>query len=563
MIRTATFWQPACSRRFSSATWFARPANAWSPLDLANLQLWLPTHLLRALWRTPTNQTEEANASADGQTITQLDDQGPYAHRVVAAVGREPVLGSDVDRHSYLALTPDDFLTLDNSNGALRWLHNGSAFTVLVWFRVASGASSNGVILDSAHSTSAGTTGFSLRWNSSGTVFSAVHRAASGHAISHTSTATIGNADGWTLVGITFDGASTATMRLFTQGGTVVKATESMSVTGGFDSGDATDNLDIGVRSDTHTLGFEGNLADVVLLSGVIGDAELDLLRAWNPARTTTSPGRVLGSYATLGAAAVSGLAEWHDFGDRSTQWQDAVGGTAVTLDDDPIGVVQNKLPVPSSVELNRDFAYDGTASARPLSKDAVNNGSARPAAQFDGGSAADDNLSIPSQPSGAASTWIYVVRNLDANFGSHYSRASGNQYLVKTGSNYEGGGTNEMRVVVHTSGALAPNDESPHYGKEGGIGEEMPGGGEVWEIVTVRRDGKTWDLRWNGLPAAQTFQNDGGFAMSQLGPAVNADFELDGYIGCRLRYTHALSDAQAALVEAGLAAEWGITLPS
>ncbi len=561
-MRGEPFLQPTSSSAAWSPGWFtATTTVAWSPRELQGLQFWIPTHQLRAMWLPISNATRDTNVSANGQLISQVDETGPSAHAVVAPSGREPTLGSDVGGRSYATFTPNDFLTVSNSLGAVQWLYNGSAFSILVWLRIAPGAST-GAVLDSSGETSLGTTGITLQYNGTGTLLFTVARQVAGNAILHTSTASVSSADGWVLVAVTFDGASTANMRVFTDGGTNDQGAESMAVTGGFDSGDATYDLHMGVRGSTHGTGFEGDIGDVILLSNVITESELDELRLWKPPQTNGKTGRVQGTYATLGPAVVSGLSEWHDFGNRATQWQDTVGGTPVANADDPIGVVENSLSATTSIDLKRNFAYDGTAAKRPLSKDAASNGSNRPAALFDGATGTpDDELTIASQTIGGASTWVYVVRNLDSTNGSHLSRAGGNQYLVKTGSEYLAGGGNDMRIVLHTAASLAPNNEIPSFGKSSGNGESMPGGGEVWEIITVRRDGKAWTVRWNGVNGDNTFLNDGAFGMSRMGPSVNPAFELDGYVGCRLRYTRAMSDAEVALVEAGLASEWGITL--
>ncbi len=548
-----------------TSAWLTTDAAAvgWTPLELANLEFWLPTHYLRSMWLPVSNVALDTPATMSGQLIAQVDEQGPSSHRITSPNGREASLGSDVGGRSYLTFTPNEYLRVQNSQGAFKWLHNGTAFSILVWLRIAPGAST-GAILDNSRATSLGTTGITLQYNGSGSLFFTIARQVSGNAIQHTSTATVSSADGWVLVLCAYDGVSLAAMRIFSNGGENELATEVMSVAGGFDTGDATDDLHIGVRSAIVSTGFNGDIGDVIFTSGIIEEPELDRLRTWQPQPTDANGGRVLGSYAALGPAAVSGLSEWHDFGNRTTQWQDNVGGTSVTSEDDPVGVIENDLSATSGVDLKRNFAYDGTASERPLSKDATTNGSNRPAAFFDGAMGSpDDELTGPGQPTGGASTWIYVARNLDTDNGSHFSRASGNQYLVKTGSEYLSGSGNDMRIVVHTSGAIAPNNQFPFFGKESGVGDAMPGGGEVWEIITVRRNGKEWTLRWNGVPSETTFLNDGAFELWRIGPSVNPLFECDGYIGCRLRYTRALTDSEVAIVEAGLADEWGITLLS
>lgn len=562
-MREAPYLQSTSSPAAWAPGWLTTGADPepWSPRELTNLEFWLPTHQLRAMWRAVTNVTQDNSATADGQLISQVDEQGPCAHLLNSPTGRQPAVGSDPGGRSYLNFSPNEYLRVKNSLGAFNWLHNGSAFSMLVWLRVAPGAST-GAVFDSCRATTTGTTGISLQYNSSGTLLFMVAKQATGTAILHTTTATIDSDDGWVLVLVGYDGGSLAVLRIFSDDGQTALATELMTVSGGFDNSDASHDLHIGARASVLTNGFNGDIGDVVFLSGAISEAELDELRMWKPPQSTAPVGCRLGTYASLGPAAVSGLAEWHDFGDRTSQWQDTVGGTPVASEDDPVGVIENRLSSAATVDLKRNFAYDGTASKRPLTKDAATNGSSRAAAFFDGASGSpDDELTGPDQPTGGASTWIYVARNLDSAKGSHYSRSSGNQYLVKTGSEYLTGGGNDLRIVVHTSSSVAPNDETPSLGTEGGSGEALPGGAETWEIITVRRDGKTWTVRWNGVQSENTFLNDGVFDTSRIGPSVNSDFELDGYLGCRLRYTRALSNAEVALIEAGLAADWGITL--
>lgn len=534
---SGSFLIPKWRAAGSAPRWFARPATPWSPAQLTGLALWLPGHLTQALWQQNLATTQLTHAAADGDPVGQVDDQGPHAHRAAAgSTGREPVLGSGGGRPSFLTFDgSNDVLVLENSKHALAFVHTTAQFTILAWVKVASDGT-NLILLDSANNGASGNVGLFLRRNSSGDTltFIVVKGVAGTPVMIRTTTATLRVADGWQPVVIKCNGA-TASIQVGSQ------AAETFSAVAGAAAGTpSTDDLHIGARSSALGTYFQGSLGDLAVCSGALADSELDLYRRFAPQRSGAPLSRALLGGLSLAPQQLSHYFQHYDFSDATRLFPQIDKTGSVSADATAIGCVEHR----GGAALRRDAAAAANDGTRPLYRTAVQNGLA--AAEWDG---ADDRLGFLNWCAGGALTVLLVAKNRDTTLGSHYLQ--GTQYVVQTGSNYEGG--DNERFVVHPIGS-----PSPAAGSEDGIGS--PVAGEAWHVYEFTRDASVWQIAVDGV-SGPSVTNSGALVMNNMGQQSISGWWLDGYVGELVKYNVAHSATNRAKVRRHLGTKWNIPI--
>lgn len=220
--------------------------------------------------------------------------------------------------------------------------------------------------------------------------------------------------------------------------------------------------------------------------------------------------------------------AQWFDFSQLSTLFQDSARTTAVAANNDPVGGVTDKSG-------NGYHASQSTANAKPLYKTAVQNG--RAAILFDG---LNDYLSHALVVSSNAQTVFAVV---SAN------SQTGTREIYNTQAN---------RVMM-----LARNATSPNWGTYGSA--ERPAGtniqGAGWKILCMQRPSVGSGNFYTDGVLDGTFADSLGGSQN-IGGALGYSRNFGGYVGEIIAFNSTLADADVAAIHEYLEAKWNINFP-
>lgn len=495
----------------------------WTPLAPAGLKFWMPGSNLRLFWQEDLTAVAQTRVTADGQSVGQIIDPSPAAHRITAAGStRRTVLAADGGRRSYLTFNGStSCYVVENGKGAFRNVHCGGAFSWCFWIKVAA----DGVayqILDSNQG-SGSKVGLYLQRTTANKLECFIAKGSS--VVDAVTAATLTVADGWTPVIITSDG-STLSIKIG------LKATETFAQAAGAAAGtDSTNDLTIGALSVAFTQPLSGGLSDLIYCDQVMSANEQAAFRAYNPARADV--------YVTPQKQT------WYDFSDVASLWQDTARSTAVAANNDPIRTADNK----TGLQYKRQAVAPADGN-RPLWKSADQNGLGD--ALFD---AVDDHFALDQQwEKGGSQTLFLVVKHLLSTTRSDLLSNGGTDALVVTGSAYSVNASwyNKSYWAVHF--ATATPDVA-----------DLVNLVEDWNILCLVRDGASFRVVTNaGLttdPHCDTaYTQVAQWAPSFLGKAQSGGVYPNAKIAELRRYPVVLNAGDLEAEFQALATKWGVS---
>jgi hypothetical protein len=495
----------------------------FTPLELTGLRLWVPTAYTDSLWQENSyNSVVLTRATADNDKVGHMDDPSPSAH-IVRALSQSvrPVLLSDATRKSFLdTATGSAWLVVYNSKRTFNAAHTGEPFTFAFWAKKNADGQYGCFVSNNRGSVTYN--GVGIYVNPSNKVEVYLTNNLLGDFF--TSTQSFLVSDGWQLICIKSDGTTG-----YLQIGN--KPQESFPLTNTNNtSGDATFDLYIGRDSDAPAYAFNGGLSDIVFCNALMSASELDLLKKFNPARTSSPLARRISNLNLV--SDFSHLHSYYDFSDMTTLFQDVNKTVAVASNNDPIRVAVNK----ASAWTLRD-AVATTDANRPLFKTSVQNG--RAAALWDG---VDDHLDFTQELwHGTAQSSTYVVfKNYDQTNGSHLLYSSNTVYAVVTGDNYSGNPNAVAYVSVHCTNGFATSAVSIKDGA-------------AWHLLEIIRDGRWIQVTLDGVQIENNSVET--FAPYSIGRAI-AGWELDGYVYKVVRFSAAHTGSHRTAIRQILANE-------
>ena len=486
-----------------------------------DLVFWLAPHRLSTLMVEQANSgVPITDVTDDGNSVGTVYEQGHHGFLVRAeSDARRPILGSDANRNAYLTFDgTDDYLRVVSTTKYFNALHKASP----VWsmaILVKMGASTDGAATQyflSNHASTTAQAGIVVSRNNANKIVLLGSKASAGNNVfSYTSTATLTEASGWTLIMIEVNGTGAAAGRIKVGSA----AWETFNVNAGA-AVDATADLHIGALNSPASY-FKGSIGGIIILNRTLTVGDITNIEGYNPAKFT-------GEFTPI--------LQWDlDFDADARIFSDSAATTPI-VDDSLIRVVQSNQ---DSIfgPLNRTITSAADASS-PEWRDAEKNGKAT--AEFN--PANNDNFDFPTgngltQESGGKWTIFIIAKNDDAINGSHV--VSGSGYVPITGSGYSGNSNNGgvPYFTIHPSTGSGQAEYNDLVNIEDG-----------YNILVLQRDGATWSA-WNGAGVKNTSAtNSNSFLITDIGiavAAIGATWNMDGMY-CRLiKYNGVMSPSE------------------
>ena len=541
-------------------TRFTKPLGGFDPVfNLPGTQgLGIAFHKSKAVF---TDTSELDFADTDTDNIASVRDFGDNALDVTVA-GTGNTLRSDSVMGSYLSFTNGNSnMQFKGSKTALRHLHTNKTWDLCFWVKVATIQACT--FFDSTQRSSAGC-GIDIELKSNGTIYGVITRNSGGTNVYNITTIATLPTNDWVMIRVKHEVDSAPTIQLFTDDGATAQAAETWSTGNGAyvaNGTDSTDDLVFGSRSNNLTVVvYDDDLAGIFLqLDSLYTDAEIANIRAWRAERDTTTSNllQTISDWETDNSRAITGLVSDHHFGDVSKLWQDSIGGTAVSSEDDPIGVVEPQWDGVADSTLERVLTASSTD--RPVYKPSSDTGNDEGAALFTAATPSSLDHSTNNRfPKGAQCYRVYAIRSTVTGSagGSRFDSESSSSYLTITSNDYNGSGGDDTRVVQHFSNA----EETIYFGKNEGVENGGTYDATEWLIIEAIRDGENAYLGVNGVLTPAESIPDGTYNPTQMGDG-NGQHNFGGYVQRRLVYNGVPTTAQRELIVNGLANELGISL--
>lgn len=513
-------------------------------------RLYIPYHDLTRIWEQDLTGTPNTHPDADADVIGQIDLCGTTPGRLVAtSTGSRPPLAS-TNRASYAEHTTSHLTLIERSKLMVGWWHASFVGTLVMWMRPADDNVTR-ILWDQCNSSGgSGGVGYSLLRNSNGTlqvVFvngnsqTVVNGNTPDGSKEFISTTT---ANGWAMVVFRMAGYGTnlGSLGLWNQAGSRVWADHVFNTNlSGFarpaETLPTTKDIGIGCRSDASspTGRWSGGIGGVALFDTALNDTDLGALAQDNPARTSVDEiTRALAAGDELDPDELSDLLYHFDVRTPTgVAYQERTSPTTVCANGDSVGYVRNL----AGSYLDRDMAANGDGTKPTYIDNAFGTGIG--SLRFDG--AGTQFMEWFPQAKGGDLSWIMIVRQNDASFGSHLLRA-GNSYFVITGTGY-GGSPTGPRLVLH-SGTLV----SPLYGMEGASGPFIAS--ELVNAYCGSTGGFQRKCGVNGRWGTELTDTGGSIAWSGIGgDAVNDFFDIDGDVLALIMYNRRHTDENLSRV--------------
>ncbi len=534
------------------------PTYSADPRDYGVDQFWLATAYTSYLWKEGGSAYGVTQAATDADTIGRIDSvAGP--HHITATTGTtdRPTLASDATRLSSIRWTRASSQKLDvyNSKGSFRFLHD-APFSIFMFVKFATNGTRQYIIDTSGDAQGTGNYGLRFFKNSDNTFWIDLYGGAAAAYTSQWNVPTDTIADtNWHSILITLD-AIPGTMRFQLDNNTV--RTNSVVATNHVASNvDSVSDLRIG--ADVLGAGhyFDGYLSDLVIENSVLSAGNVTSLKAYNPARASTSLNRYTALTIANPATEMSPPPYvWYDMGDTTGMYQTNTTASAVTTDGQTIGRLESKGGAPG----NR-HASQATAGRRPLYKTGIQNG--RSAALYDGDSGtggASDDLSFTAWTRGKL-TYYMVARSTvptsmsgTGHEGSHLlSHGAGTLlYSFWTGPGY----TTPNRLGQHLGSA---------YTVTMGLTDQVT---QATHLLCVIRNGVTASCYVDGtlyetrsdLPSTAGFSptHMGEQAFTTIEGGAGGWWDLKGYVEEVLFFNTSHSTTERLKMESYARSKWG-----
>ena len=359
-------------------------------------------------------------ATTDGHLVGFIYDLGNHAMFLTNTAGSStrPTLTSDGTRHSYLDFNTTEYLILQNSTVILRPAHQAASITweIILWAKKSVDGTAMTILTNCDGATNQ--RGIHMATTTGNKILFRIGDGDGSLMTNHTSTASWLVSDGWTCIRFKRTNATTGTIQIGNN------AEEAITVTGGV-TNNATANLFIGA-STAGASGFDGGIAQVLMLNRALTSGEITDFKAFNPSRS---------------AANFRVVARKYDINDATLCFQETSRTTTAT-NGATIALVDNSVTSnfgPYLLPLQQS-----TAANEPTYRTSIANGKA--ALEYDG---TNDNLTVTNvPPRGGACTWYFVLSNDDNTNGSQFVDCGYPGYGTLTGNNYDG---TSPRFVFHT----------------------------------------------------------------------------------------------------------------
>lgn len=406
----------------------------------------------------------------------------------------------------------NDLLEVPGSNIYLKGLHSvGAVWAMRFWIKKGLDGAARSPINNQG--SSATQNGFYLQLTAANKVRIFIGDGTAPAICDYTSTASLTVAMGATPIQIIINGANSKLV--------IGSTTETFtaSITEG-STNNANANLRVGGDGSTY---FTGSISrDLMFVNRVWTAQEMSDYQSYNPSITTNK---------------FTPIKQWDlDFNDTTNVFSDA-GETTPITDGGTIRSIRSKVTIPYNSAFRRK-ATSASALASPIWRASAKNG----AAEFDG---TGTQILTYSEDLwfevGGVSTTMFIFKNDDATFGSHY--VNGNpEYGTVTGKNYSGNAA--------VTGDAAQPYSTCHHGGAGGSGTgptALVSRSDDYNILVIRRFGGVADI-FNQRKNKTSLSGFGKFTSSLFGtaaPAGGTNWHPDGNLVRIIKYTGFIDDDQ------------------
>lgn len=506
-----------------------RPATAatWTPEDIPGARLWLTTHATPHLWTEDYAAQVLTHPAVDGDVVRVVDDP-VRGHVIGGATTSGTTLSSGSGANSFIRFNraDSDWMTVkDTGARALAFMHEKS-WTLLAHVGVASDGLAETILDNSVATTS--NHGMQLVRTSGNKLQLQIMRGVPGTSTFNCTTtanltASMGIVPVYAIVSITSGNTGQARIKIGSQAEET--CAQSNAPSSGSNPGQV---LWIG-RASGGGQPADLQLQDLVLVNGVVGEADLAAWTAWNPSRTSSSLKRYVGPDRGF----FNFASRFYDYTRVDGLYIDTGGTTHVAASGDAIALVRS-LTDPAG-ELGREGSQS-TAANRPTWRGASSGG------EWDG---TNDNLVLTQTADAGALTWLVIVSNRKSSTGTHVL-APGGRVLV-TGPSYTGNST----VMANHTVPLAYMTTHPGAGSTCVSDLLHQSLGEL-NALLVRRDGATWTqslLRSVGGVASVynecSATNTAAMHFTSHGSPAIAGWDADGFVKVAAEWHVSLTDAE------------------
>lgn len=399
-----------------------------------------------------------------------------------------PTLTSDGTRSSYLNFTGSQGLILQNSTVILRPAHQVSSSTtweIAIWAKKSVDGTSMTLYTNSDGATNQ--RGIFLGTTTGNAINARLGDGDGTLMVSITSTATWTVVDGWTVIRFWRNG-STCGIQIGNN------TAQTAAVSGGV-TNSASGDFRIGSSSAGN--GFNGGIAQLLMLNRLFTAGEVTDFKAFNPSRSN---------------ARFRLLARRYDFTDITTQYSDASATVPASVNGQVAAITNDKTsnfgPYPLSLQ-------QGTSANQGIHRSNVVNGQS--ALEFDGSN--DFYNVLNSTVRAGSGTWYFVYINQDTDLNSNIADANYPAYVASTGENY-----------------LDPSPYVAWHFDVGDVNESVsianiPNAGTI-TIIALRMYGGTRTIFNYSGESSEITTSDLQWAPVAFGRAANGDASLyhDGY---------------------------------